>query len=460
MLNMSQLLLATIAHRYPNRDHEFHRVRTVFGWVVRMQTHRRNRVKLLPSKLWTRCWEHFEDRMDVQAITLTCRHFRAIGQPLIFEHVKYTGLPVPGPRMSRKQLTKGGFRKLQERLEALQSSPLQAHIRRCTLVDWAAGHTELVVWELGEMLFETLAALPNLRSATCTNMLMKTDHFQKLVSRTGLRQIVMKDCTFSFDDVLPYRLEDVTLTESRTLAKVTGFAGTSFAYAATTILSPEHLRTVNLAMPMTISHLLPQLIELPPFHSLVSLTLSMPFEASSSALARFLERCPSLQQLVLLGPSPADCLATLEPSALAALVSYCGPPSSAAQIIPGRPISRWLLRSVTVTAGSADYEIHEHYHDAAEVRAGMAVFDEGASARVSHVTLYLRSEDQDIAAEVRVRFPQLQELCIVTGDHDTIIDPLMHRSPPRRSCISRPRPETDEDNVLSSLDIGEEQCIE
>lgn len=371
-------------------------------------------------ELWTRCWEHIEEREDVRAITLTCRHFRAIGQPLVFEHVKYTGLPFD-IQPSRKQLTKGGFRKLHERLVALQNSPLRAHIRRCTLVDWAAGHAELVVWELGEKLFETLAELPNLRSATCTNMLMKTDHFQKLVSRTGLRQIDIQNCTFSFDDVLPYRLEDVTLTESRTLAKVTGFAGSSFAYAATTILSPEHLRTANLTMPMTISHLLPQLTGLPPFHFLVSLTLFMPFEASPSALARFLERCPSLQRLVLLGHSPADHLATLDPSALPALLSFCGSPSTAAQIIPGRLISRWMLRSVTVAVGGADYEMHEHYHDAAEVRAGMAVFDEVASTRVSHVTLYLRSEDQGVAAEVRAKFPQLQELCIVTGGHDMIV---------------------------------------
>lgn len=328
-----------------------------------------------------------------------------LGDQAVPEHIRFVGLPF-SVQPSRKQLK--DYRAFQERIIALRTHTAREQIRDVTLLTWVAGHPEPVIWELCENLYETLSQLPNLQSVACAHTLMKTEHFQKLVGRTGVRKLGFENCTFSFDDTMPYHLEDVTLVEPYERAKVSGFAGRSVAYSATTVLKPEDLQTAVLLMPFTMAELLPQLTTQAPFEKLTSLTLSAPAkDEAGQSVIEFLARCPNVEDLVIVDYGfSANPLADLDPSALPKVKSYGGSPRTLLHILPGRTIGKWTLESRFIGPGKEKEEYGQplQYYTAAEVRAATAAFSETAAAQVKHVKYYVKMEDPELKEFLAAKF--------------------------------------------------------
>jgi hypothetical protein len=282
------------------------------------------------------------DHSTLKAIALTCRSARELAQSILYRHLQFTGWKF---NFAPTKKQRGMLRLVLERVVGLRSSIVRPYIETVTLVDWTTGHPEPTIWEIGEKLFELLRELPNLTHAEARGVLFKSDHFMKLAGGPSTRSITLHECTFPFDNTVPYKLQSVTLREPPGLK---GTAVSSFAYAATGILLPEHLEKLTLEAPEALSQLLPQLVELAPFDRLTSLRLVV---RPSNALIRFLLRCPALQHAEIIAHTTSDlaCLRDLPSSAVPHLESLISTVDVALMILPGRQV-----RSLTLVTDDAD----------------------------------------------------------------------------------------------------------
>jgi hypothetical protein len=294
---------------------------------------------------------------------------------------------------------------------------LREHVRRVTLKDWTQGHTQSVVWELTENMYETLRLLPNLEAVSCSHMLLTTEHLQKLASRSPATTVSFDACTFPYDDTLPYALSAVAVTEHTALDATDGFAGAALANAASGLLSPAHLARATLRMPLTVHILLPLLAELPPFVHLRALELWLPARGAVGWLGTLLGRCPALEELRLVGEAVNADLGELGRGALARLESFEGPPACVRQVLDGRKVRKVTLRTVGVVIGEEEYEVREGWHSAEGVRAGLEGVDgEG----VEEAVVYAMAEDaENVEACLRSAFPGLKVLQVLIEDELT-----------------------------------------
>ena len=166
-------------------------------------------------------------------------------------------------------------------------------------------------------------------------------------SSKQIKSLTLRRCTFPFDSSVPYRIPNLILEEP---ANLVGTAVDSMAYAATAIILPEHIVSLDLAGPTILPQLLPQLISLEKdFSGLRSLRVVLPAERSETwraSWARFLERCPALLALDIVGPANHDDagLSLLTPNAVQPLEAFSGSVAAAVALLPGRRIRNLVIR--------------------------------------------------------------------------------------------------------------------
>ena len=146
---------------------------------------------------------------------------------------------------------------------------------------------------------------------------------------------------------MPYHIPHLILEEP---ANLVGTAIDGMAYAATAIIIPEHIVSLDLVGPAILPQLLPQLIALEKdFGELRSLRVVLPAEQPETwraSWAKFLERCPALSSLDIVGPANhGDAgLSFLRTDTLRSLEAFSGSAAAALALLPERRIRNLATR--------------------------------------------------------------------------------------------------------------------
>jgi hypothetical protein len=141
-----------------------------------------------------------------------------------------------------------------------------------------------------------LSALPNLCHVNFTDVLFKNTTFHAVFARkTLLESVVLRDCSFPFDDTFPYIIKELNV--SLASMRLRGFAMQNYCYAISNMLEPEYLRELRLDIPDMLRIFLPLFTSKATFVLLKVVELVIPSECPK--LAPFLECCPQLRRLVL-----------------------------------------------------------------------------------------------------------------------------------------------------------------
>ncbi|KAJ7700238.1 hypothetical protein B0H14DRAFT_3528131 [Mycena olivaceomarginata] len=281
----------------------------------------------LPPELWLKVFMNIPLFL-LPAVTLTCRSFHSLAQPLLFTTISTH--PAISPSSLRKDPRSLKYRqRVSERVEFFFSPEIYPSIVECRLSPPSPeedGPTD----DLIDTIFDCLAHLPNLKILAC-RFVRLTPRRLAVLQRLQLTTLSLELC---FGEIA-----DFACAPSVPLQEVTfKYPDTSLsrdkANPCLPFLSPNHLEQLH----ATTTSVLPSLAHSPPFRKLR--TLDIPVECITSDLfIPALARCPAVDHLSLhvdSKPYPRSSLEGLPEGVLPLLTSYRGPHHLAAVFLRGR----------------------------------------------------------------------------------------------------------------------------
>ncbi|KAJ7699100.1 hypothetical protein B0H16DRAFT_1749507 [Mycena metata] len=277
---------------------------------------------VLPPELWLKIFGHVPTYL-LPSITLTCRSFRSLAQPLLFTTI--------ATHPERSTSSAKDRRRVVDRLDFLFSPQIAPTVRGCKIsppsVDGDHGPAD----DLIDFIFENLPTLPNLRVLECRHVRLTSKRLAILQS-LKLSTISLDMC---FGDIsefviarsMPLVLQDVSFKYPDS-PKASAMPSTCPLF-----LSAPHLEHLH----ATTTEVLPTLARSQPFTKLR--TLDLPVECLLSVdLLPALLRCPAVDTLSLYTTNfiPTTVFEALPEGVLPLLESYRGPYNFAAAFLNGR----------------------------------------------------------------------------------------------------------------------------
>ncbi|KAJ7652509.1 hypothetical protein DFH06DRAFT_1134492 [Mycena polygramma] len=286
---------------------------------------------LMPPELWVKVFSHIPLYL-LPSITLTCRSFRSLAQPLLFTTI-VTHPQAPSSLTARATHTK--YRKrVAERLQFFFSPQISLTVRECKISQAAPEEDGVANDDLIDYIFDTLPKLPNLQVLECRHVQL-TPQRLAVLQRLHLTSITLELCFGEMSDfaaapAVPMR--DVTFKYPDSSLRG------DKASPCPVFLSPTHLEYLH----ATTTVVLASIIGSQPFSKLRSLELPVGCLSSTSFIPALL-RCPAVEHLSLhtsfanIPPAPFE---ALPDGVLPLLKSYRGPHYFAACFLSGRSTER------------------------------------------------------------------------------------------------------------------------
>ncbi|KAF7292646.1 hypothetical protein MIND_01162500 [Mycena indigotica] len=351
----------------------------------------------LPAELWIKVFEHIPNYL-LLSVTLTCRAFRALAQPLLFASIStHPEERKPSPGVLRVAGQTARYRKRVNERTAFFFSPQICHAVRVCRISLPLPEDECDGDDLVDHIFAMLPHLPNLRALECRHIRL-----------TPLRLHVLRRLelpTMSFDLCFG-NMADLAGMPSMPLREVTfKYSDASIAGQASpcpVFLSPDHLETLHATTTRVLDSLASSRV---PFTRLRTLELPGECLASRHFIAA-LARCPEVENIAL---HATDYLPqanfTLPDGVLPHLRSYRGPHHFAAAFLRHRTAEK-LEVSVPCRPASLESSLAKLYgqHDSLS----------GASNTLRSLSFPLTSADipAPLLGTIHVAFPMLSALAI------------------------------------------------
>ncbi|KAJ6497160.1 hypothetical protein C8R47DRAFT_1114053 [Mycena vitilis] len=284
----------------------------------------------LPPELWLKVFINIPLYL-LPAVTLTCRSFHALAQPLLFSTISThppavpQALKIPQPSKYRKRIL--------DRLDFFFSPRIRPSVVECWISPASPEEDGLPTDDLIDTIFNSLSLLPNLKVLGCRYIrltpqrlaVLQSLHlttislemcFGELTDFAGAHSVPLQEVTFKYPDA--------SLSRDK-------------ANPALLFLSPSHLEQLH----ATTTSVLPILARSQPFRKLR--TLDIPVECINSDLfLSALSRCPAVDHLSLHTTEsvPRSLFEFLPEGVLPQLSSYRGPHHFAAAFLHGRNAKR------------------------------------------------------------------------------------------------------------------------
>ncbi|KAJ7778643.1 hypothetical protein DFH07DRAFT_795427 [Mycena maculata] len=278
----------------------------------------------LPPELWIKVFMHIPLYL-LPAVTLTCRSFNILAQPLLFSTISTH--PAASPSLALRGPQTSKYRKrISERLEFFFSPRISPSIVECWISP-PAPEEDAPTDDIIDTIFDSLSHLPNLKKLSCRYVRL-TPRRLSVLQNLQLTTISLESC---FGEIA-----DFAAAPSVPLQEVTfkyPDAALRRGKACLLFLSPTHLEQLH----ATTTSILPILSQSPPFKKLRS--LDIPIECiTSDLLIPALLRCPVVDHLSLHTTDciPRSLMESLPEGVLPLLSSYSGPHYFAAPFLRGR----------------------------------------------------------------------------------------------------------------------------
>ncbi|KAJ7494510.1 hypothetical protein B0H11DRAFT_2227918 [Mycena galericulata] len=272
----------------------------------------------LPPELWLKVFMHIPLYL-LPAVTLTCRSFHDLAQPLLFSTISTHPAALPSLALRGQQTSK--YRKrIPSVVECWVSPPVPE--------EDGAPTDDLI-----DTIFDSLSRLPNLKVLGCRHVRLTPRRLSVLQS-LQLTTISLELC---FGEISDFAVEpSVPLQEVTFRYPDTSF-GRDQVNPCLLFLSPHHLEQLH----ATTTSVLPSLATSMPFRKLR--TLDIPIECITFDLfIPALSRCPVVDYLSLHTSDiiPRSLMESLPEGVLPLLSSYSGPHHFAAAFLRGRNAKR------------------------------------------------------------------------------------------------------------------------
>ncbi|KAJ6546909.1 hypothetical protein B0H19DRAFT_1265887 [Mycena capillaripes] len=285
----------------------------------------------MPPELWIKVFINIPLYL-LPAVTLTCRSFRSLAQPLLFSTISTHPPTVPSLAPKVPQTSK--YRKrISERLEFFFSLRICPSVVECWISPPSPEEDGTPADDLIDTIFNALSRLPNLKVLGCRHVRL-TPKRLAVLQNLQLTTISLEMC---FGEIA-----DFAVAPSVPLQEVTfKYPDSSLRWDQSNpcllFLSPNHLEQLH----ATTTSILPTLSRSQPFRKLR--TLDIPIECITSDLfIPALSRCPAVDHLSLRTAEsvPRSLLESLPEGVLPRLTSYRGPHHYAATFLRGRAAKR------------------------------------------------------------------------------------------------------------------------
>ncbi|KAJ7618819.1 hypothetical protein DFH06DRAFT_1362310 [Mycena polygramma] len=284
---------------------------------------------VMPPELWVKVFNHIPLHL-LTSVTLVCRSFRYLVQPLLFTTI-VTRPPTPPSTTSRLMHPAKYRKRVAERLEFFFSPHIALTVRECQISPASPEEERVPTDNLIDCIFDTLPSLPNLQVLACRHVQL-TPKRLAILHNLHLTTITLESCFGEMSDLaaaapaVPMR--DVTFK----------YPDSSFrGDPCPVFLSPTHLEHLHATTTLVLS----SVIRSQPFSKLRSLELPVKC-LSSTDLVPALLRCPAVEHISLHTTAclPQVQFEALPDGVLPLLNSYSGPHPFAASFLGGRAARR------------------------------------------------------------------------------------------------------------------------
>ncbi|KAJ7168379.1 hypothetical protein C8R43DRAFT_148913 [Mycena crocata] len=285
----------------------------------------------VPPELWLKIFMNIPLYL-LPAVTLACRSFAFLAQPLLFSTISTH--PPALPSLALRGLQTGKHRKrISERMDFFFSPRISPSVVECRISPPAPEEDGIPTDDLIDTIFESLAHLPNLKVLACRYVRL-TPKRLAVLQNLQLTTISLELC---FGDISDFALAPSVPLQEVTFKYPDGSLRPDKANPCLLFLSPNHLEQLH----ATTTSILPTLSRSQPFRKLR--TLDIPVECITSELfISALSRCPAVDHLSLhtTDSVPRSLLEGLPEGVLPLLSSYRGPHHFAAAFLRGRNAKR------------------------------------------------------------------------------------------------------------------------
>ncbi|KAJ6491234.1 hypothetical protein DFH09DRAFT_1208359 [Mycena vulgaris] len=283
---------------------------------------------MMPPELWLKVFAYIPLYL-LPSITLTCRSFRSLAQPLLFPTISTH----PEASPSRGAQTAKYRKRVADRLEFFFSPQICLTVRGCKISPPEIEEDDISGDNLIDAIFDTLPKLPNLRVLECRNIRLTSKRLAVL-QELQLTTISLELC---FGDVADFATAPSVPLQEVTFRYPDSFLGRDKADPCLLFLSPTHLEHLH----ATTTSVLSTIARSQPFAKLR--TLDVPVECTTfDEFIPALSRCPAVQHLSLRTTEflPSVPFAALPDGVLPLLNSYRGPHHLAPFFLSGRAAKR------------------------------------------------------------------------------------------------------------------------
>ncbi|KAJ7063604.1 hypothetical protein C8F01DRAFT_1133671 [Mycena amicta] len=279
----------------------------------------------LPPELWIKVFMCIPLYV-LPSVTLTCRIFRSLAQPLLFSTISthpaaLSSLALRGPQTSkyRKRIT--------ERVDFFFSPRIVPSVYECWISPPSQEEDGAPTDDLIDTIFDSLSLLPNLKVLSCRYVRL-TPRRLEVLQRLQLTTISLEMCFGDIADFAVVPMQAVTFKYPDASLR------RDQANPCLLFLSPQHLEQLH----ATTTSVLPILARSEPFEKLRTLNIPIECISSNEFFIPALARCPAVEHLSLHTHDfiPRSLIESLPNGILPLLSSYRGPHHYAAMFLRGR----------------------------------------------------------------------------------------------------------------------------
>ncbi|KAK7050643.1 hypothetical protein R3P38DRAFT_2866207 [Favolaschia claudopus] len=290
----------------------------------------------LPAELWLKIFAHIPLYL-LPHVTLTCRTFRFLAQPLMFTVISTHPARDQSHSHSMTSSSSRYHKRVAERLELFFSPRIRPVVTHCKVSPPSATSDDGEDDDLIDYIFTVLPKLPNLRVLSCRHVRLTPARLHIIHSLSSLSGLTLDSCYGQMSDfpaAESFSLKEVTFKHSASQHKSQMPLGPTNLF-----LSPSHLEHLH----ATTVHVLSSLSHSPEaFSSLRTLDLPVECVASEDFIPAVM-RCPAVEHLVLrTAPKstslPSPHFSGLPDQVLPRLHSFTGPHHFAALFLRGRRV--------------------------------------------------------------------------------------------------------------------------
>ncbi|KAJ7118858.1 hypothetical protein C8R44DRAFT_184946 [Mycena epipterygia] len=285
----------------------------------------------LPPELWLKVFVNIPLYL-LPAVTLTCRSFCSLAQPLLFSTISTHPPSLPSLALRGSQTSK--YRKrILDRLELFFSPRISPSVVECWISPPSSEEGDVPTDDLIDTIFDSLSRLPNLKLLGCRYVRL-TPRRLSVLQKLQLTTISLELC---FGEIADFAVAPSVPMQAVTFKYPDASLRGDGANPCLLFLSPSHLEQLH----ATTTSILPTLASSQPFRKLR--TLDIPIGCITSDLfIPALSRCPAVDHLSLHTSDsvPRSLLESLPDGILPLLSSYRGPHHFAAAFLRRRNAKR------------------------------------------------------------------------------------------------------------------------